>query len=111
MKQITNISELTPGTPIAQLRGDTCVFWEYLCVHPKNPGYVLLIEGTTQNATKQYIPNLLNSREWQIDYTFEEILEKQRDWYLDQVDKLNERIENGKSRKAKENSSKANQEG
>jgi hypothetical protein len=92
MKQITNISELTPGTPIVRLLGDTCEFWEYLCLHPKNSKYVLLLENISQNAIKQYIPNLLNSNEWYIDYTFEEIWEQEKEWHLQQIEKCSKRI-------------------
>lgn len=110
MKQITNISELQPSTQIVRLCGDQCTFWEYLCPHPRNPEYVLLLESLSQNAIKQYIPNLLES-EWFIEYTFEEIYEKRKEWHLKQAEKYEKRIKDEQSKKTKENSSEADQEG
>ena len=110
MKQITDITELTPGTRIVEFCGDRTAFWEYLCQHPRNPEYVLLLESLSQNAIKQYIPNLLRS-DWYIDYTFEEIYEKRKEWHLKQIERLNERIKDEQSKKTKEDSSEADQEG
>ena len=111
MRQITDITELTPGTRIVEFRGDKTVFWEYLCQHPRNPEYVLLLESLSQDAIKQYIPNLLNSKDWYIDYTFEEIYEKRKEWHLEQIKRLDKRIKDEQSKKTKENSSEADQEG
>lgn len=111
MKQITDITELTPGARIVKFCGDRIVFWEYLCQHPKNPEYVLLLESLSQDAIKQYIPNLLNSKDWYTDYTFEEIYEKRKEWHLEQIKRLDKRIKDEQSKKTKENSSEADQEG
>lgn len=111
MKQIIDISELTTGTQIVHFDGDKCSFWEYLGPHPKNPKYVLLLESLSQNAIKQYIPSFLNNSNWYIDYTFEEIYEKQKEWHLKRAGYYETRIKDEQSKKAKENSSKANQEG
>ena len=48
MKQITDITELTSGVRIVEFCGDRTVFWEYLCQHPRNPEYVLLLESLSQ---------------------------------------------------------------
>ena len=109
MRQITDITELTPGTQIVEFRGDKIVFWEYLCKHPRNPEYVLLLESLSQNAIKQYIPGLLDSKDWYIDYTFEEIYEKQIEWHQGQIERLNSRIKDEQSKKTKENDSQADQ--
>ena len=111
MKQITDITELTSGVRIVEFCGDRTVFWEYLCQHPRNPEYVLLLESLSQDAIKQYIPNLLNSKDWYIDYTFEEIYEKRKEWHLEQIKRLDKRIKDEQSKKTKENSSETNQEG
>lgn len=110
MKQITDVSELKPGTQIIKFCGDRVTFWEYLCPHPRNREYVLLLESMSQDALKQYIPDLLGS-EWYIDYTFEEIYEKQKEWHFRQTERLNDRIKDEQSKKTKENSCKADQEG
>lgn len=110
MKQITDLSELTVGTQIVRFFGDQVSFWEYLCLHPKNSKYILLLEDLSKDAIKQYIPNLLNSDEWYIDYTFEDIWERQRDWHLKQAKRFDEKIKNEQSKKEKESSDQADQE-
>ncbi len=59
MKQITDITELTPGTRIVEFCGDRIVFWEYLCQHPRNPEYVLLLESLSQECHQTIYPKPL----------------------------------------------------
>ena len=55
---IKTINELKPGDEIFDLDFlDVCTY-EYLCVHPNNPRYHIIINEITKDPTKIYEKNL-----------------------------------------------------
>lgn len=92
MKQIESINELKNGDKIVCIFGGNPNFYEFLCVHPHNNNYVLLLDGITKDAPKFYIPNIINQPEWYKDYTLDEVREKQIEYHEMKIRKLKERM-------------------
>ena len=59
MEKLTYISQLRPGDRFTHIDADGFNEYEFLCVHPHNPAYILAIDGLTQNAPKLYINNIV----------------------------------------------------
>lgn len=93
MKQITDISELKQGDTIVHFNGERVDHWEFLMIHPHNDLYVLLLDILSQNAFKQYIPNMLNKEEWQMDYTIEDVLVQRIEYHKKQMKHIKERLD------------------
>ena len=92
MKNIDNARELSPGTKIVNLNGDTVLYYDFLMIHPHNNEYVLLLDTITKNAIKFYIPRIENSKEWQIDYTESDLLEYRYEYHLEKARKILQKI-------------------
>ena len=92
MKTIQSIDQLKKGDRIVSMHGDDVTYYEFLCVHPNNDQYVLMIESLSQEAKKIYIPKLLNNEHFLTDYTMNEIYLAEIDWHTQQIERLKERI-------------------
>ena len=93
MKRIIDIKELKQGDQIVRFDGEKTDYFEFLMIHPNNEHYVLLIESCSQNAIKYYIPNILDNDNWQMDYKFKDILNRECEYYKKCIEQLEERVE------------------
>lgn len=59
MKQLKDISQLTPGCTITRIHNGEFKTWEYLMYHPHNSKYILALNAFTQEADNLYVPNML----------------------------------------------------
>lgn len=91
MKRITDINELKKGDKIVSFFCGQVCFYTFLCVHPNNDKYVLLIDDLTKDAPKFYINNLIEN-EWYTDYTLNEINKKKIEYHERMIERLKERI-------------------
>lgn len=93
MKTIKDISQLKKGDRIVFFHGDDVVYFEFLCVHPRNDKYVLMIESLSQDAKKVYIPNIIDNVNYQTDYTMVEVHEREIEWHRQMIDRIQKRVE------------------
>ncbi len=96
MKQILDIYGLKQGDKIVHFNGERIDQWEFLMIHPHNDQYVLLLDTLSQNAFKQYIPNILNTDEWQRDYKIDDVLEQRIAYHNKQIERIKERLDKTK---------------
>ena len=93
MRRITDIKELKEGTKIVRVYNGRIDYFSFLMVHPCNEKYVLLMDDLTKDATKFYIPNLLDKHGYfYIDYSRRELLEKEIEEHQKAIDALRRRI-------------------
>ncbi len=59
MKQLKDLSQLTPDCTITRIHNGEFQTWEYLMYHPHNKKYILALNACTQEADKLYVPNML----------------------------------------------------
>lgn len=59
MEKLTDISQLKQGDRFTRIDADGFNEYEFLCVHPHNPAYILAIDEVTQDAPKLYINNIV----------------------------------------------------
>ena len=92
MKQIESIDELKKGDKIVCIWGEMPHFYEFLCIHPHNNNYVLLLDDITKDAPKFYIPNIINQPEWYKDYTLDEVRQKRIEYHEMKISRLKKRM-------------------
>lgn len=100
MEKFTDINQLKPGTQFIVIDGDEVTFYEFLCVHPKHPKYILALESCSQDGKKLYVPELLNQPpferpfrcayvgEWDDEF----VINKQIEFHNRSIAKLEERL-------------------
>lgn len=59
MEKLTDITQLKQGDKFTHIDADGFNEYEFLCVHPHNPSYILAINGLTQDAPKLYVNDIL----------------------------------------------------
>ena len=59
MEKLTDINQLKRGDRFAHINADGFNEYEFLCIHPHNPEYIIAIDELTQNAPILYINNIV----------------------------------------------------
>lgn len=95
MKQLKDISQLTPGCKITRIHNGESQTWEYLMIHPHNSKYILALNTCTQEAYKIYIPTMLESEHyWVGEYDSDFVLRERIRQYECKIENLKARIRN-----------------
>lgn len=93
LTKLTDISELTVGTEFHIVEGDKVETYEFLCIHPHNDKYVLAIKNITQDASKLYIPTLLNSEVYVGRYNDNFFCNLRMEYLKKEIDDLRKQME------------------
>lgn len=95
MEKLTDITQLKPGDRFTHIDADGFNEYEFLCVHPHNPAYILAISGLTQDAPKLYINNIVkeNSGYYVGKYDSEFVTKKRIECLKERIKHLENRLE------------------
>lgn len=94
MERITNINDLMPGQKLTSINGDKVTCYEFLMIHPHNPEYILCLNHT-QDGVKIYSETVYEK--FFTDCSQEEILEKIREYHLEEAEWCSQKIQALKS--------------
>lgn len=94
MEKLTDISQLKQGDRFTHIDADGFNEYEFLCVHPHNPAYILAIDGLTQNAPKFYINNIVkeNSNYYVGTYDSAFVTKKRIELLKERISRLENRL-------------------
>lgn len=93
LKKLTNINQLKKGQPFHHTTNDGKVTsYEFICIHPKNEGYILALNLFTQNGDKIYIPNLYKEEYWVGEYDNNFFTQKRIEYHQRMIKCLEERL-------------------
>ena len=95
MKQLKDLSQLTPGCTITRIHNGEFQTWEYLMYHPHNKKYILALNACTQEADKLYVPNMLDcGLYWVGEYDSNFVLRERIRQYECKIENLKAHIRN-----------------
>lgn len=94
MEKLTDISQLKQGDSFIHIDADGFNEYEFLCIHPHNPEYILAIDEWTQNAPKLYIKNIVkeNSGYYFGTYDSNFVTRKRIDFLKERISHLENRL-------------------
>jgi hypothetical protein len=94
MEKLTDISQLKQGDRFTHIGADGFNEYEFLCIHPHNPAYILAIDGLTQNAPKLYINDILeyNSGYYVGKFDSEFVTKKRIEMLKERISRLENRL-------------------
>lgn len=56
MKKLTEIKQLSQGTKFSVIEGDKVTNYEFVCMHPNNNKYIIVLEVLSQKVETLHIP-------------------------------------------------------
>ena len=94
MEKLTNISQLKQGDRFTHIDADGFNEYEFLCIHPHNPAYILAIDGLTQDAPKLYIKDIVKDNSGYYFGTFDShfVNRKHIDFLKERISHLENRL-------------------
>lgn len=94
MEKLTDINQLKRGDRFTHINADGFTEYEFLCIHPHNPAYILAIDGLTQDAPKLYINDIVkeNSGYYVGKYDSEFVTKKRIELLKERISRLENRI-------------------
>lgn len=94
MEKLTSISQLKQGDRFTHIDANGFKEYEFLCIHPHNPSYILAIDGLTQDAPKLYIYEILkyNSGYYVGTYDHEFVTKKRIELLKERISRLENRL-------------------
>ena len=94
MEKLTDISQLKQGYRFTHIDADGINEYEFLCIHPHNPAYILAIDGLTQNAPKLYIKDIVKEDSGYYFGTFDSdfVNRKHIDFLKERISRLENRL-------------------
>lgn len=85
MERLVDVKVLKPGDKFCYINGEECIEYEYLCVHPHNPAYIIAINSLTQNGDKLYSRNLLEKPYYLGAFDRDFVLREELKYHQDRV--------------------------
>lgn len=104
MEKLKDLSQLSDGCTITEIRDGNYTRWEYLMIHPKNQRYILALNSWTQNGDKLYIPDLFKGDYYVGDFDEDFALRERIKQYELMEQELHERIQHMQSLLSKDKS-------
>lgn len=94
MEKLTDINQLKRGDRFTHINADGFNEYEFLCIHPHNPAYILAIDGLTQNAPKLYINDIVkeNSNYYVGKFDSEFVTKKRIEILKERISRLENRL-------------------
>lgn len=93
MEKLTDISQLKQGDRFTHIDADGFNEYEFLCIHPHNPAYILAIDGLTKDAPKLYIKNIVKENSGYYFGTFDSafVTKKRIEFLKERISRLENR--------------------
>lgn len=94
MEKLTDITQLKQGDRFTHIDADGFKEYEFLCIHPHNPAYILAIDGLTQDAPKLYVYEILkyNSGYYVGRFDHEFVTKKRIELLKERISRLENRL-------------------
>lgn len=95
MERIKSINQLKKGDKFYLIDGSSEVvtkWYEFLCIHPHNPSYILAIDRLTQDAPKLYINDILGGPYYMGDFDASFVKRERLKKLQQEVSKLSEEL-------------------
>lgn len=100
MERITSVNQLSKGDRIAKIDGNKVILLEFICIHPHNEKYSVMLDDNKDGVPKFWNEDL-ERQEWykytgdqwiELHQIMAEQLRKQMEWHQNRAEELKQRI-------------------
>lgn len=101
MERITSVNQLSKGDRIAKIDGNKVILLEFICIHPNNEKYSVMLDDNKDGAPKFWNEDL-EHQEWykytsgdqwiELHQRMAEQLRKQMEWHQKRAEELKQKI-------------------